>query len=130
MNNDINKIFSKNLRRLLNEKNATQLDLANYIGVSNTTINNYVKGYNMPRMDKVDDIAKFFNVRREDLIMEESESDRVTPKEAIRILLSNDMVSANTGININNYSDEDLEDITDRLLEYARFLNNDKRNNK
>lgn len=130
MNNDINKIFSKNLRRLLNEKNATQLDLANYIGVSNTTINNYVKGYNMPRMDKVDDIAKFFNVRREDLIMEESESDRVTPKEAIRILLSNDMVSANTGININDYSDEDLEDITDRLLEYARFLNNDKRSNK
>lgn len=128
MNNNINKIFSENLRRLLNEKNATQLDLANYINVSNTTINNYVKGYNMPRMDKVDDIAKFFNVRREDLITEENQP--TSPKERIIRLLGEEVVSANTGININDFTDEELNQIADRLLEYARFLGHEKRMDK
>ena len=128
MNNNINKIFSENLRRLLNEKNATQLDLANYINVSNTTINNYVKGYNMPRMDKVDDIAKFFNVRREDLITEENQP--TSPKERVIRLLGEEVVSANTGININDFTDEELNQIADRLLEYARFLGHEKRMDK
>lgn len=128
MNNNINKIFSENLRRLLNKKNATQLDLANYINVSNTTINNYVKGYNMPRMDKVDDIAKFFNVRREDLITEENQP--ISPKERVIRLLGEEVVSANTGININDFTDEELNQIADRLLEYVRFLGHEKRMDK
>lgn len=61
-------IFSKNLNKLLESHNKTQIELANYIGVSNTTINNYVKGYNAPRMDKIDKIAEFFDVERSSLI--------------------------------------------------------------
>lgn len=64
----IQNIFSYNLRRLLMERNKTQLELSKYIGVSNTTINNYVKGYNMPRMDKIDKICSFFNIKRSDLL--------------------------------------------------------------
>lgn len=64
----IQRIFSENLMRLLDEKGATQSELAKFIGVSNTAINNYVKGYNMPRMDKVDDICRFFGVSRSELI--------------------------------------------------------------
>lgn len=60
----IQNIFSYNLKRLLMERNKTQLELSKYIGVSNTTINNYVKGYNMPRMNKIDKICKFFNIKR------------------------------------------------------------------
>ena len=62
------EIFKKNLNNLLNEYNKTQIELANYLGVSNTTINNYVKGYNTPRMDKIDKIAEFFGVDRSTLI--------------------------------------------------------------
>lgn len=68
---DIQDIFSKNLKSLLDQKDATQLELAKFLGVSNTTINNYVRGYNMPRMDKIDRICAFFNVRRTDLIEEQ-----------------------------------------------------------
>lgn len=64
----IQNIFSYNLKRLLMERNKTQLELSKYIGVSNTTINNYVKGYNMPRMNKIDKICKFFNIKRSDLL--------------------------------------------------------------
>lgn len=62
------ELFTKNLNRLLSENNKTQLDLAKFLGVSNTTVNNYVKGYNAPRMDKIDKIAQFFNVNRSELI--------------------------------------------------------------
>lgn len=54
------EIFSSNLKRYLSEQNRTQLELSKYLGVSNTTVNNYVKGYNMPRMDKIDKICSFF----------------------------------------------------------------------
>ena len=64
------RIFSDNLKYYLKLNNKTQLDLANAIGVSNTTINNYVKGYNAPRMDKVDKICKYLGVSRSDLIEE------------------------------------------------------------
>ena len=80
MNNKIEeketqRIFSDNLKYYLKLNNKTQLDLANAIGVSNTTINNYVKGYNAPRMDKVDKICKYLGVSRSDL-MEERIKDK------------------------------------------------------
>ncbi len=72
MSENIQKIFSNNLNRLLNDHNKTQLDLSKYIGVSNTAVNNWSKGYSMPRMDKVDKICAFFQIRREDLLVEKS----------------------------------------------------------
>lgn len=66
--NKVQKIFTRNLNNLLSEHNKTQLELANYIGVSNTSVNNWTKGYNTPRMDKIDLICSFFHIRREDLL--------------------------------------------------------------
>lgn len=65
------KIFSKNLNELLRSTEKTQLDLANYVKVSTTSVNNWVKGYNTPRMDKIDKICEFFGVNRENLLSEE-----------------------------------------------------------
>jgi transcriptional regulator len=39
--------------------------------VSTTSVNNWVKGYNTPRMDKIDKICEFFGVNRENLLSEE-----------------------------------------------------------
>lgn len=66
--NGFNLTFSRNLKRLLNKTNKNQSELADYLGVSNQTITNYIKGYNAPRMDKVDKIANFFNVDRDELL--------------------------------------------------------------
>lgn len=76
----IQNIFSYNLKRLLMERNKTQLELSKYIGVSNTTINNYVKGYNMPRMNKIDKICKFFNIKRSDLLENKQILETTTPQ--------------------------------------------------
>ena len=102
MNNKIEeketqRIFSDNLKYYLKLNNKTQLDLANAIGVSNTTINNYVKGYNAPRMDKVDKICKYLGVSRSDL-MEERIKDRIrnTENQDISIMVDDLMNNLNS----------------------------------
>ncbi|MEG0798738.1 MAG: helix-turn-helix transcriptional regulator [Acidaminococcaceae bacterium] len=64
----IREVFTKKLNRFLQIKSVTQLELAKHMNVSNTTINNWVKGYKMPRMDKIDAICTFFNINRSDLL--------------------------------------------------------------
>ncbi len=64
----IKKVFVKNIQRYLEEKDFTQRELAEFVGVSNTTVNNWVNGYSMPRMNKVDLICSFFGISRSDLL--------------------------------------------------------------
>ena len=71
--NEINyfyELFSSNLLRLLHKNNLTQKEVADTIGVSPQTFNTWCKGVALPRMDKVDALAKYFNVSRSDLISE------------------------------------------------------------
>lgn len=65
---NLEEIVSRNIKRLLEEQDKTQTDLAKFLNVSSTTVNNYVKGYNVPRMDKIDSICKFFGVNRSELL--------------------------------------------------------------
>ena len=130
----IKNIFSKNLNRLLEEKGATQLELANYIGVSNTTVNNYVQGYNTPRMDKVDKICDFFGITRSELL-EEKQNKEQMPKnyftsanEAIEFLLSQNVIMAYTGVDIDTLSDDEKIQFANRLLDYTKLLGYDYKN--
>lgn len=75
---EIQETFSKNLKYYLKIRNKTQLDLAKAIGVSNTTINNYVKGYNTPRMDKLDKICNYLRIERSDLLNTSSGEEKKT----------------------------------------------------
>lgn len=70
----INEIFRKNLSTYLAERGHTQLDLAKYMNVSNTTVNNWVKGYSAPRMDKIDRICRFLRITRSDLLEDKAAS--------------------------------------------------------
>ena len=70
---NIEKVFQKNLVKYLKKYNKTQRELADYLNVSPAIINYYVKGINIPRMDKVDLICEFFGINRSDLLTEESE---------------------------------------------------------
>ena len=66
--NRINKIIADNLVRLLREKNRTQLELAEYLGVTQATVSNWCNGIKMPRMDKIDTICEYFDVKRSNLM--------------------------------------------------------------
>lgn len=110
------RIFSDNLKYYLKLNNKTQLDLANAIGVSNTTINNYVKGYNAPRMGKVDKICKYLGVSRSDL-MEERIKDRIriTENQDISIMVDDLMNNLNSTQTL-MYKGEPMDEITKELV--------------
>ena len=70
---EINRIVSENLNRLLEERNITQQELAEYIGVTQASVSNWCKGIKMPRMDKIDKICQYLDVERSALMKDSSE---------------------------------------------------------
>lgn len=84
----IRKVFSHNLSNFLKEKNSTQLELAKFMNVSNTTVNNWVNGYKMPRMDKIDKICIFLGVNRKELLTESisiPQASNIHPLKPIKV---------------------------------------------
>ena len=64
------KIFSENLTNLLQRCGKTQLQLANSLDVSKSTVSSWCSGSKMPRMGKIDEIAAWLSVSRSELIEE------------------------------------------------------------
>lgn len=74
----IREVFSQNLTRQLNLHGKTQKDLVNFIKVSSSTVSNWCTGQKLPRMDKIQSIAKWLNISTSELLenkTEESFSD-------------------------------------------------------
>ena len=85
---DIESNFRKNLIYYLNLRQKTQSDLAKAIGVAKTTVSSYVNGVSMPRMDKIDKICDYLNIKRSDLL--ESSADELDEDKEI-VLLARDI---------------------------------------
>ena len=66
----LNQIIADNISQLLQIRNRTQLELAEYLDVSQATVSNWCNGVKMPRMDKIDRICAFFDVSRSDIMSE------------------------------------------------------------
>lgn len=62
------KIFSKNLTYFMSLNNKTQIDIINDLGFNKSAVSTWCNGTRLPRMDKVDALAKYFGINRSDLI--------------------------------------------------------------
>lgn len=85
---ELNSIIARNISRQLEQKNKTQLELAEYIGVSQTTVSNWCRGEKMPRMKKLDMICDYFGISRSDLMEDElrkSDHSELTPRDTKQI---------------------------------------------
>jgi len=65
------KKIGRNISNLLIERDKTQQELAEAIGVSKSTVSTWTNGKRIPRMDKVDLMCKYFNVERSAIIGDE-----------------------------------------------------------
>lgn len=65
-------IFAANLKRLMAENRERQVDIARLLSVSKSTVSAYLSGEQMPRMDKLEALARHYGVPRSSLIEEES----------------------------------------------------------
>lgn len=62
------KIFAKNLKYYMKLHNKNQADLINDLGFNKSSVSTWCNGTRLPRMDKVDILAKYFDINRSDLI--------------------------------------------------------------
>ena len=67
-NTELRETFKKNLRNALYARVMTQKDFAKAVGVSAPTVNEWLKGKKIPRMDKIDAICSVLMVSRSDLM--------------------------------------------------------------
>lgn len=68
------KIFSKNLNYYMELNGKTQTDLVNDLGFNKSAVSTWCNGTRLPRMDKVEILARYFNINRSDLIEEKDTS--------------------------------------------------------
>lgn len=71
---EINSIIANNISFHLERCGKSQVDLADYMNVSQATVSNWCKGNKLPRMDKIDKICEFFNIKRSDLMNDRTEA--------------------------------------------------------
>lgn len=69
------QIFSKNLKYYMDLNNKTQTDLINDLNLNKSAVSTWCNGTRLPRMDKVDLLAKYFKINRSDLIEERNHTE-------------------------------------------------------
>lgn len=79
------EIFAENLKRILEQRRMDQVDLANEIGVSKTSVNNWVKGLKYPRIDKIQLIAEVLRVNKSELTDEQASNLYEVSPRTVRI---------------------------------------------
>lgn len=67
---ELNQLIATRLSYYMEERGVTQNELAEYMNVSQATVSNWCKGIKSPRMDKIDRICLYFNIKRSDLMEE------------------------------------------------------------
>lgn len=75
------EVFAKNLRYYMESRGKNQKELAEIVGVSAPTMNDWLKAKKYPRIDKIEILANYFNILKSDLIEEKTEEHREMQKK-------------------------------------------------
>ncbi len=82
--NEQKLIFSKNLNYFLQLKDKSQKEVANQLGIKLSTFNSWCTGVKMPRMDKIQKLAEYFEIEKSDLIEDKSDITNLHSEDYIR----------------------------------------------
>lgn len=105
------RIFAQNLNRLLDSNHISQYELALKMGVAASTVSSWCNGDKMPRMDKVEWMAGFFDVPVTHLI------EQYNSSTASRDVTDEDIQFALFG-----GQDEITEKMYDEVKKFAAFI--------
>lgn len=64
------EVFSRNLQKHMALNGKSRKDICQALGYSYFTLSDWVNGKKMPRMDKVEQLANYFGIKKSDLIEE------------------------------------------------------------
>lgn len=62
------KIFSDNLQFYMKKHGENQVDVANLLGISKSNVSSYIKGEQVPRMDKIALLCDHYGIQVSDLL--------------------------------------------------------------
>lgn len=100
------EVFARNLKRYMESRGKTQKELAEIIGVSAPTMNEWLKAKKFPRIDKIEILADYFGILKSDLIEEKTEAHREMQQKnsiltdlTIRMRTDNEFASLVEGLN-------------------------------
>lgn len=84
MPTNLSKTFSKNLRRILHERNLSAADMSRSLSISKSTISNWMNANRIPRDNTIDQLCAYLHVSRADLL-DDSNGLPQTPAKGIKI---------------------------------------------
>lgn len=64
------KVMAKNILRYMNERNVTATDICKTLGFKQNTFSDWVNAKTYPRIDKIELMARYFQVSKADLVEE------------------------------------------------------------
>lgn len=73
------KIMASNIKRLLSISGVSQKELCKTLGFKESTFSDWVNAKTYPRIDKIEMMARYFNVSKADLV----ESNSTTPAPSV-----------------------------------------------
>ena len=74
------EVMAKNLKYYVELHGKTQREMCEVLGVSTSTFNDWMKGKNYPRIDKIEILANYFKILKSDLIEDKSQEHREMQK--------------------------------------------------
>ena len=74
------EVFARNLSLYLSRSGKSQREMADIMGVSSSTFNEWIKAKKYPRIDKIEFMANYFGILKSDLI-EDHEDKKISPDE-------------------------------------------------
>lgn len=111
-NQEFAKIFSRNLRSIMYNKEITQSQMSTEMGIAKTTISSWMNGKRVPKMEKIDLLCNYLGCTRTDL-MEPPESTFRKTVKGVKIPVLGKVAA---GIPIDAITDVlDYEEITENM---------------
>ena len=110
------EIFSRNLKRLMNENNIDRNTLCKNLNFRYSTVSEWISAKKYQRIDKIEMLANYFNVKKSDLIEDRipAESNaELLPINEIRMIPIFETVSAGFGA----YASSDIVDYMPLFIE-------------
>lgn len=99
--------FDKILKLLRKEKNMSQQELADALGISKSSINMYERGERQPNFEILETIADYFNIDIDYLLGRTSKTTRLINPNTIAVHFDS-----------NEFTEEELE----KIKEFAAFI--------
>ena len=78
MDYTLHTFFGRNLKNMLEQRNMSQKEFAEAVGVSESTVTHWCKGVKVPKMSRVDVICKVLDCNRAELFSDDIIIEKIT----------------------------------------------------